>query len=247
MLHFFLLTSNSLVVFVNLVFMSVSAPIVCLWTTCLSLQHLSVCGPSVRLWTTRLSLFRLFSTVGRLEEQLRSFDQSLKSFQAAEDKVQYDCWQPSVAPPPPPPPDLQRALVLRCLFSSSSYFFCCSSNFMTNALQHKRTHTQFRWQNRTADLCPLWPLICSKCRLLEEELRTIFSGSKSLEAQADKVGGKTSLLTNRRCGLGGLQDQKMVFPNAVRITLTAVRTRCSTVRTVPLRLSFYVLVIICLE
>lgn len=56
---FFLLTSNSLVVFVNLVFMSVSAPPVCLWTTCLSLQHLSVCGPSVRLWTTRLSLFRL--------------------------------------------------------------------------------------------------------------------------------------------------------------------------------------------
>lgn len=155
MLHFFLLTSNSLVVFVNLVFMSVSAPPVCLWTTCLSLQHLSVCGPSVRLWTTRLSLFRLFSTVGRLEEQLRSFDQSLKSFQAAEDKVQYDCWQPSVAPPPPPPPDLQRALVLRCLFSSSSYFFCCSSNFMTNALQHKRTHAIQVTESHRWPLSPL--------------------------------------------------------------------------------------------
>ncbi|XP_045897264.1 tropomyosin alpha-4 chain-like, partial [Micropterus dolomieu] len=27
---------------------------------------------------------------------------------------------------------------------------------------------------------------CSKCRILEEELKTVFTGSKSLEAQAEK-------------------------------------------------------------
>lgn len=121
-----------------------------------------------------LNLFH--SKVRRLEEQLRSFDQSLKSLQASEDKV-----QEGHMTPPTWPPDLQWPLT----FSFSSSCCCCMTLTWDTDTKNRCTHTP---------LSDLWPLTCSKTRMLEEELKTVFTSSKSLEAQAEKVGW----------GLGGL-------------------------------------------